>query len=97
MFPHRTIDGYKVVLGRVWKRHNKNLVGGMFNSYGREYTVNIPLDEGMKMPGDTGLSRKLYVCIVCDEKQYPLCFDCKKAILAFKAICTKEGDGSEDV
>jgi len=84
-FPHRTIDGYKVVLGRVWKRQNKNLTGGLFTNHGREYTVTIPLEDGMKMPRDN----RLFTCIVCDDKQYPLCYDCQKAILAFRAICDK--------
>ena len=90
VFPHRTIDGYKVVLGRVWKRQNKNITSShIFTTYGREYAVSIPLEDGMKEPSPER-HRKFYSCIVCDEKQYPLCAGCKKAILALKAIC--DGD-----
>jgi len=89
VFPHRTIDGYRVFLGGVWTRKNRNLTGNIFEDHGREYAVTIPLEDGMKMPGDNWNVSKLHACIVCDEKQYPLCFDCKKAILAFRAICDK--------
>src|SRR5205809_3645832 len=85
IFPRRTIDHYRVFLSTVWKRQNKSLTEGIFWTHGREYTVNLPLEEAITFR-DTEKPKPLS-CIVCENNQYPLCPDCKKAIMAFRSIC----------
>lgn len=83
-WPHRTKEGFRVWLERVWTKLEYN--NGLFRSTRRIYAI---------CPDQSELEKRSYpdkkLCIICNEESRILvCESCSAAVKSFKVILMEE-------